>query len=114
MCPEEAEVRFQLLDLGESCKNHLCECDGSGNVARLAAGQVYLKVNFLSPWEVECSGMPVRAGGGEETRRSSFRCVFGGLLGSFSPIYRGSKAECFSVKWKLAEIRFRASVPIGG
>lgn len=34
-------------------------------MARLAEGQVYLKVHFLSPWEVECSGMPVRAGGGE-------------------------------------------------
>ena len=85
----------------------------SGNVARLAAGQVYLKVNFLLPWEVECSGMPVHAGGGEGMQRSSFRCVSGGLLVSFSPTYRGSKAECFSVKWKLAEIRFRASVPRG-
>ena len=28
--------------------------------------------------------------------------------------YRGNKVECFSVKWKLAEIKFRASVLRGG
>lgn len=92
---------------GFSCKNHLCEYEQSENLARLAAGQVYLKVNFLLPWEVVCSGMSGHVAGGEGMQRFSFRDVFledclasPGLIYLASP--GGNKVKCFSRKWKLA------------
>lgn len=95
LCPQQAEVRFQLLDLGKNCKNHLCECEGPGNVARLAEGQIYLKVNFLLPWEAVCSGMPVHVGAGKAMRRFFFRCVSGGLLGLSRSDLQRSKVDAF-------------------
>lgn len=76
-CLQQIEVRFQPLDLSKSCKNHLWECEGSGNMVRLAEGQVYLKVNF--PFPCVCS-VSVYVGGGEEMQRCSFRCASDSLL----------------------------------
>lgn len=90
LCPQQTEVRFWLLGLGESCKTtFVSECEGSGNVARLAAGQVYLKVNFLLPWEVVCSGMPLHVGGRAGMQSFCLGCLSGGLLGVSGPHPQG-------------------------
>lgn len=91
-------------DTGQvSAADSLCECEGSENVARLPAGQVYLKVNFLFPWEVVCADLSVHVRGGEGMQRCFSDVFLEDCLASPDLIYGGSKAEGFSLKWKLAE-----------